>query len=227
MMRLLISVRSLDEAQLALRGGAHFIDLKEPARGALGALPLASVRAIVRSLRAQGAAQTISATIGEPTQVLPAVHALADCGIDIVKVGIARCAASHLLLDALARCDTAVLPVFIADDGLDDSLIARALAARCFAGVMLDTADKGAGSLLARLPQAVLERFVAHARAADTMVGLAGALRIADVPALERLGCDFAGFRSAVCAGTRAGTLDLQRLEALRRSMQGATLQAS
>ena len=38
MMRLLISVRSSAEALLAARGGADFIDLKEPGQGALGGL---------------------------------------------------------------------------------------------------------------------------------------------------------------------------------------------
>jgi hypothetical protein len=46
-------------------------------------------------------------------------------------------------------------------------------------------------------------------------VGLAGALRLADLPALVRLGPDFAGFRSAVCDGSREGRLDPGRLEAL------------
>ncbi len=46
-MRLLVSVRSVDEARLAAAAGADFIDLKEPSAGALGALPLATVRAVV------------------------------------------------------------------------------------------------------------------------------------------------------------------------------------
>ena len=44
---------------------------------------------------------------------------------------------------------------------------------------------------------------------------LAGALQLADWPALRALNPDFAGFRSAVCAGDRAGALDPTRLDAL------------
>ena len=41
-MRLLISVRSVDEALLVAANGADFIDLKEPREGALGGLPVAT-----------------------------------------------------------------------------------------------------------------------------------------------------------------------------------------
>ncbi len=51
MMRLLVSVRSVDEALLAAASGADFIDLKEPGQGALGGLPVASIVAIVAALR--------------------------------------------------------------------------------------------------------------------------------------------------------------------------------
>ena len=45
--RLLVSVRGPDEALTALRAGADLIDAKDPERGALGALPPETVRAIV------------------------------------------------------------------------------------------------------------------------------------------------------------------------------------
>ena len=64
-MRLLVSVRSPDEALLAARHGADLIDLKEPGAGALGGLPLATIRAIVAALRAEGVALPTSATIGD------------------------------------------------------------------------------------------------------------------------------------------------------------------
>ncbi|MEX0712176.1 MAG: (5-formylfuran-3-yl)methyl phosphate synthase, partial [Pirellulales bacterium] len=51
MTKLLVSVRSLAEARLALAAGVDLIDLKEPARGSLGALDPAVARQIVRSLR--------------------------------------------------------------------------------------------------------------------------------------------------------------------------------
>ena len=46
--RLLVSVRDAVEAEAALAGGAHLIDVKEPARGALGRADDATIAAVVR-----------------------------------------------------------------------------------------------------------------------------------------------------------------------------------
>jgi len=83
---------------------------------------------------------------------------------------------------------------------------------------MADTANKRAGSLFACVAAAELQRFVATVRGAGKLVGLvglAGALRLPDLPALRRLAPDFAGFRSAVCAGDRASALDGQKVRGL------------
>jgi hypothetical protein len=52
------------------------------------------------------------------------------------------------------------------------------------------------------------------------MAGLAGALRIEHAAVLAALAPDFAGFRSAVCAGDRSGTLDPQRLHRLVQALR-------
>lgn len=215
-MRLLVSVRSVREALSAAQAGAHFIDLKEPAAGALGALPTRRAARIVQALRALHPGAAISATIGDVPaesqgEVLRRVAAVAACGVDYVKVGIApggRSDAGMALLERLAGCGTAIVPVFIADDGIDDRLVMAALRARVFPALMLDTVDKRGGSLLQRLPRDALATFVEHVRSNGCLAGLAGALRAADVAALIALAPDFSGFRSAVCAGDRAGDLD-------------------
>jgi uncharacterized protein (UPF0264 family) len=227
-MRLLVSVRSADEALVAARGGVDFIDAKEPSRGALGDLPIADVRAIVERLRDADLQQAVSATIGDLPmhaldEMVDRVHAVAACGVDYVKVGIESSPASFGVLDALARCAAPLIPVFIADRGLDPELTAHALTLN-FAGVMADTADKRTGSLFDAVTRVTLARFVAQARAARVMVGLAGALRLVHAHALAELAPDFAGFRSAVCAGDRSGALDPARVRELAAAMRLAQL---
>lgn len=225
-MKLLVSVRSVDEALAAAAAGADFIDLKEPSAGALGALPIETTRAIVAALRARpGPPCRISATIGDVAPgaarepVLARVAATAACGVDYVKVGLAPTALP--LLDALAHCDATVVPVLIADAGLDETLLARALAGP-FPALMLDTEDKQGGSLLQRLGDPALRHFIARVRAAGRLAGLAGALRLADLPRLGALAPDFAGFRSAVCDGARTAALDAVRVRALRERLAAA-----
>ncbi|HEV8315603.1 MAG TPA: (5-formylfuran-3-yl)methyl phosphate synthase [Burkholderiaceae bacterium] len=220
MTRMLVSVRNVAEALAAAAAGADFIDLKEPHAGALGGLALPIVREVVAALREVTAAPLISATIGDWPMaqcdaIIAQVHAVAECGVDYVKVGIENDADAPEVLRALAACGRAVVPVFIADRGVDAYL--RTLAcALPFPALMLDTADKQAGSLFDCMDDAALRRFVREVRRAGRMVGLAGALRIEHVPQLSRLAPHFAGFRSAVCSGARSSELVPAKVRALR-----------
>jgi uncharacterized protein (UPF0264 family) len=224
MMRMLVSVRDVPEALLAAHGGADFIDLKEPRDGALGGLAVATIAAIVRALRERGSTLPrglpVSATIGDlpMSAILERVDAVAACGVDYVKVGIERDARATAVLDALASRGHAIVPVFIGDRGLDFEAVAHACALK-FPALMVDTADKVAGSLFDVLSDAELRRFVSVVRASGALVGLAGALRRPQLAALHVLAPDFAGFRSAVCAGDRSGALDAQRLRSLAMAL--------
>ena len=89
MTMMLASVRSLDEALIALEGGADLIDLKEPSRGALGALDHAAVRICVQAI---GGRRPVSATIGDlpsmdPQSMTAAVERMAATGVDFIKIG--------------------------------------------------------------------------------------------------------------------------------------------
>lgn len=222
-MQALVSVRSVDEALQAAAAGVPLIDLKEPRDGALGALPDATLRAAVAALRAQGHAGEISATTGDhpPTAqaaVLREVQRVAACGVDVVKVGVLPGPGGHELLAALARLPLALVPVLMVDQGLDRAL-AQAACERPFHAVMIDTVGKRGGSVLERLDLLPLRGWVETARRHGRRVGIAGALRREDLPALLTLGPDFAGFRSAVCDGDRAGALSPSRLRDLTRRL--------
>lgn len=219
-MRLLVSVRNVEEALAAAAAGVNFIDLKEPSAGALGALPPATLEAIVEALQHAPGRRPISATIGNcagTTEVLARVAETAACGVDYVKVGIAP--GQHALLDALAMCGHAVVPVFVADHGIDGALLARA-GALAFPALMLDTEDKARGSLFDIASEVQLQRFVTQVRRSGKLCGLAGALRFEHLARLQSIAPDFAGFRSAVCSGARTAALDPQRVWALREQLQ-------
>lgn len=214
-MKVLVSVRNQAEAALAARAGVDFIDLKEPATGALGALPLPELRACVATVRRLAPTARVSATVGDwPAGALNAVtaqaRAVAACGVDDVKVGVPPQADALLArLGQLRQQGLPIVPVLLADGGVPPTLPSG------FAAVMLDTQDKLGGSLRQRLPLADLAAFVRAVQAGGAWAGLAGALTLDDGVALARLAPDFLGFRSAVCAGARADALCPQRLAAL------------
>lgn len=228
MIRMLVSVRDAAEARDAALAGADFIDLKEPGAGALGAVDLGVIRETVEVLRSIAPCAKISATIGdlpanEVAAILNAVARIRQCGVDLVKVGVpgrggADC---ETLLARLARCGAPVVPVLLVDEGLDHGLFARA-SVLGFPAVMVDTEGKLAGSIFERVGLQALADAAAHARNAATPFGVAGALQLRDLAAIARLRPDFAGFRSAVCAGSRSGRLDPARVRVLRNSLDEA-----
>jgi uncharacterized protein (UPF0264 family) len=224
--RLLVSVRDAPEALAAAAAGADLVDLKEPLNGALGALPPERIAQIVAVLRARHPGVRISATIGDLAadlgdRIVARVRRVAACGVDDIKVGVwpAAPVLGIALLDALAACRESVVPVLVADHGIAPEWVQHALALQAFPALMVDTAEKGRGSVLQRLPGSMLAGFVSAVRSRGCLAGVAGSLRLEDGPALRELAPDFAGFRGAVTRGDRTGALDPARVRLLRRQL--------
>jgi len=218
MTRFLASVRDAEEAELALETGADIIDLKEPNRGALGAVDEKTVELCVRAVAGRAC---VSATIGDlPMQAPTLREALRRhdaSGVDFVKLGIFPDPDAERALLALADNPRDRLILVIFADALP-SFDAVAAAARLNAkGVMLDTMSKGSGSLLDHLSLDLLAGFVATAKTHGLMVGLAGSLRTKHVESLLALRPDLLGFRGALCRdGARGASLDRAACEVMR-----------
>ncbi|HWK37622.1 MAG TPA: (5-formylfuran-3-yl)methyl phosphate synthase [Hyphomicrobium sp.] len=223
MARMLASVTDEREARLVATLGADIVDAKDPGAGALGALPLARVKAIRAAVPAE---VPVSATVGDPTDDVEAVAAaavsMADTGIEIVKVGLSLDCAAERTLARLGTLDLGgaqLVGVLLADRGIDLDLIAHARDAG-LSGLMLDTADKRRGALPDIVSADELSRFIAAVRAAGLFAGLAGSLRVRHVPQLLALQPDVIGFRGGLCReGERTGELDADAIEAVRRAI--------
>lgn len=220
MSRLLASVTNVEEALIALDGGADIIDLKNPSQGALGALPLAMIHEIVKAVDHR---KPLSATIGDlpmqPELMVEAVRDTAATGVDIVKIGFfgrERHAECILAMQPLAAQGIRIVAVLFADDQPDFGLI-PSLAHAGIHGVMLDTASKNGKRLRDHLNDTQLQSFVEQAHERNLLVGLAGSLAISDVAALMPFEADYLGFRGALChEAERQAALDPLRLSRLK-----------
>jgi len=224
---LLASVRSAAEAALAVAAGADIIDAKEPSAGALGRVDPAILRAIVREVAGRC---PVSATIGDldlsPDRVSEAVEATSADGADIVKIGVfpGSLEVTWAALCPLTRRGLRIVAVMFADRAPDLVELSVRSARAKFFGVMLDTADKASGPLTAHLDRQVLAAFVDRARDLGLLSGLAGSLRIGDIPTLAPLGADYLGFRSALTIAGRSSGLHAAALCAVRRALDQAAL---
>ena len=118
-------------------------------------------------------------------------------------------------LSQLAR-RTKLVGVLFADEDADQALVPL-MAESGFVAVMLDTARKGNGGLLAHKDIPELADFVDAVRAKGLLAGLAGSLEAPDIPRLLLLAPDILGFRGTLCAhGDRLGSLDPAAIDEIR-----------
>lgn len=215
----LASVRDATEAAVAVSAGADIVDLKDPGRGALGALDLDTIETCVRAV---GSRVPVSATIGdlplEERTVSDAVLATAARGVDYVKLGLFPGGDAERCLEELAGLAAKIRLIIVLFADALPKIDAVGLAARIGAsGVMFDTLGKGGAALPDLIPRVRLAVFAAAARAQGMTMGLAGSLKARHVPGLLALDPDLLGFRSALCReGERDRPLDKERLAAIR-----------
>ena len=215
----LASVRDAGEAELALSAGADLIDLKDPAQGALGALAKDTVAACAKAVAGRA---PMSATIGDlpmqPARIRAAVLAMAETGVDYIKLGLFPGGDAQACFAALAEETRRVRLVLVAFADAMPAFDAAAAAASIGAhGVMLDTMRKEGSSLLDHADRDTLAGFVAAAKPKGLAVGLAGSLRASHVPDLLRLEPNLLGFRGALCRnGMRGRSFDADACAGIR-----------
>jgi dihydroneopterin aldolase len=216
---MLASVTNPAEAEAVWAGGADIIDLKDPAKGALGALDARLVADIVRAV---GKRRWVSATAGDrfasPEAAVEAAATIAATGVDYVKVGFPSDKGGADCIRALEFLagEVKLVGVLFADRAPDLDLV-RLMAKHGFMGAMLDTATKGDRRLLDHMDVAALAGFLDRCREAGLISGLAGSLEAPDVPRLLPLQPNYLGFRGSLCLGrSREAGIDAASVRMIR-----------
>jgi uncharacterized protein (UPF0264 family) len=230
MAKLLVSVRSAAEAQLALEAGVEVIDVKEPLAGALGAASPAVVDEVVRLV---GGRRPTSFACGELLQspeeffrqtmgrARPSSHSRRQVA-DFVKVGLAGCGSCGNWTDrwrrfvAMTAEHSSPVAVIYADwqtarAPRPAEVIEQASSVGCRA-VLIDTFDKQAQGLMSLYSRDVLAAWIEEIHARNMLVVIAGRLTLAGVARASQVGPDYVGVRGAVCSPDRNGSLDPKRL---------------
>lgn len=228
MTQLLISVTNVAEAQMALEHGADIIDLKDPTKGALGALPLAMIHEVVAYVENQNqyGKRLTSATIGDlpmqPELILEHVIALTKTKVDIIKIGFFEGADYQSCLDSLkiiAQNGVKIIAVLFAEYQYPSSLI-HAIKAADFYGVMLDTAHKNGATFLDYFSENAMRHFTESVHAQGLLFGLAGSLTLQHVAIVNRINPSYVGFRGGVCdQNQRNLSLSGEKIKAIRKAM--------
>ena len=223
MTQLLISVTTIQEAQLALENGADIIDLKDPSAGALGALPLQQIRAIVSHVDAK---RPISATIGDlpmqPNLLLERVNLLSKTQIDFIKIGFFQTDDYQSTLDALlpaAQSGLKLIAVLFAEYQYPKTLIA-AIRQAGFNGLMIDTAQKNGATYMDYYSKEQYKKFSQLVSKQGLSFGVAGSLQLKHVAVTKKVKPTYMGFRGGVCVENQRGlSLDVDKIRAIRKAL--------
>ncbi|HEV3443854.1 MAG TPA: (5-formylfuran-3-yl)methyl phosphate synthase [Gemmataceae bacterium] len=206
MAQLLVSVRSLDEAESALLGGAGLIDMKEPSRGSLGRVNPETMQDIIDFVAGRA---TLSAAMGEllENDERPKVP-----GLSYAKWGVAGCGrvkdwrnrlkalaeqmqgntpGSNLVVVAYADWQQAAAPT--------PEQICEFACHGGFRAFLIDTWRKDNKTLLDWLPVSKVADLVNDCRSAGVATALAGRLGTREIGLLHASRPDWFAVRSAVC----------------------------
>jgi (5-formylfuran-3-yl)methyl phosphate synthase len=227
-LKLLVSVRNAGEAEAALAGGADWIDLKEPARGALGAVDAAVAREVVSCVAGRA---PISAAAGElrDWEAGQSRELLEVDGVSVMKLGLSGYrgrswrAQWHAARGGIEAAGKDLAAVIYADDQAasspDRSEILQAANESTCRWVLVDTYDKDAGSIVSALNNLELKTLLSSARDGDRTVVAAGRLQLDTLASLPREFVSIIGVRGAACEGGRAGTVSRERVAELRAAL--------
>ena len=226
---LLVSVRSADEARIALAGGADVIDVKEPSRGSLGAASAVTVGEVVAAV---GGRAPVSVACGEFLEGGDFCGVVG--GVSYAKVGLAGCATDAdwplRWRATISRWPAQVAPVAVAyadwrraGAPTPEGVLAVAVETGCPA-LLVDTWDKSAGGLFDHWSPNDVASFCRHARSRNMPVVLAGSLQLAALEIAVRCGPNLVAVRGAACDGGRNGAISPARVRAVRLALDQATV---
>lgn len=220
---MLASVTSLNEAVLVLKEGVDIIDMKNPYKGALGALETTLVSNIVNSVN--GLIPT-SATIGDVEPDDPDlsryIYDMANTGVDYVKVGLFSNLPSDTFIQVInesARHNIKLIVVLFAEN-LSSLDLLKGLMNSNIKGLMLDTKNKSDKNLCSLINKQLLGEFIRIAKSYGLLTGLAGSLRYENIVPLLDIRPDYLGFRGALCSGhNRVQSIDPVQIKKIRKAI--------
>jgi uncharacterized protein (UPF0264 family) len=238
LVRLLISIRSPEEAVSALAGGADILDIKEPRYGSLGKPEATLVRVIVERIASMlshresiGVRPPLSMALGELRdhvlgETLPPEFFQGPAPLQFVKLGLAGCVGTDWR--AQLRSVQAELPaperliaVAYADAGEIDAPavqeVYRFAREHPCGGMLIDTYAKDGRSLTDHLTLDELTQLCQQCRAVDLPLALAGSLTREHVRLLAPLRPAILAVRGAACTGNqRTATVDADLVRDLK-----------
>jgi len=233
-LNVLISFKSIDEISEECLGYIDILDLKNPDNGAIGSWEFENLKEAVSKFSSK---IKISATLGdekEVSKILEKLKLFDILKLDYIKFGIFSENEKDLkrLLKCVSnlRCKTELVPVvfveniFIRKYLISDTTIFKKYG---FNFLLLDTYLKELGSLSDFCSSNYLTNLINNSLNLKLNIGLAGKLKISNIPHIVNLKPKVVGFRSAVCEHEKRDLkISITKLKKLHYSIISSKRQA-
>ncbi|MEZ5943074.1 MAG: (5-formylfuran-3-yl)methyl phosphate synthase [Planctomycetaceae bacterium] len=234
-MRLLVSVRNLKEARVAVDAGVDIVDLKEPDAGALGMVNPSVIAEVSQSLECDEHEHRpgLSIALGEVADWhrhdLPGFPEVMYAKLGLAGLRDEANWENHWLM-ARSRIEQNMpqLPNWVAVCYADhnealapspESVLEAARKTGC-QFLLFDTWNKQNGRLWDHLSPGCLATLVERAHQYNLQVAVAGRLNADDIPLAAEVGADIFAVRSAACEQhKRTGFVSARCIEQLRKSI--------
>ena len=226
--KLLISIRSIEEVKVVNGLNIDIIDLKEPKNGPIGMLDFIDIKKIVLALRDNNFCGKISTTFelndgNLSRNDIAKIENLGSVGLDYIKVGVSADGNTWANLkkftESLSKIKNRVLEnklilvLMITDKhsfkivkNISPSMVGK------FSGIMIDTLDKENGSVFDIVNFTELSIIKKFALENNIDFGIAGSLDVSHTSLINQLQPNWAGYRGGVCLKKRSGPLSRVRL---------------
>jgi uncharacterized protein (UPF0264 family) len=233
--RLLVSVRSVEEAQAALDGGADIIDVKEPSRGSLGMANSKTIQDVVKVVSGR---VPVSVALGDINSTFPMPEL---GGVTWAKQGLrgfSRAPRDSRALVSWAMLGRRIQPVRLIGVVYADHARAHSPPFDCVLdwyrrfhvegasppGILIDTAIKDGRGLLHWKSMCILQRYKQNCRRAGLFLALAGSLSLCEIRRLlEHVRPEIIAVRGPACeAENRNGKISRDAVNRLKKEINGS-----
>ena len=211
-LKLLISIKSVEEALIIKDSEFDILDIKNPAEGSLGA----NFPGVIKEIKEKSPNRVISAAGGDlpglPGLSSQITFGLANLKPNYIKLGFYNFnnleTAAKMINEAKkaiklsgnsAKLIAAAYGDYQEVNSFNPFLLNKLAFETEIDGIMIDTINKDGRSLFDFLNPAELKDFCQQAKKADVFSALAGSLSFDDVGLLKEIQPDIVGFRGAVC----------------------------
>jgi uncharacterized protein (UPF0264 family) len=234
--KLLVSVRSRAEAELAIVGGAEILDVKEPSLGSLGMASIEEIHAIATLEAVHSKEIPLSVALGEVVdwQVNIAVPGL-PANVTFAKLGLSQCALNpdwiacwqHVRAEFQAQSASDLNWVAVAYADATEAaspaiseVLGAAIETGC-SGLLIDTWTKDGRVLLDHVNLTELVRIADLCHTSGMFLALAGRLNQGSLPDLSQVPADVIAIRSAACKdANRTAEIHSRSIAAFKRTLE-------